>query len=205
VTSGVSAPVDLAPAYFPGDSRQAPPAQSDGPVEGARSERATDAPDVASCGRRRQCLLKGCEQAFCPHHPLDRYCSDDCAARARRWSRARANQKYRASESGRQRRQAQCRRHRERCRQASIVTDEPTQLGREGYQEPDPAKNLSCSRPGCYERFAPSSRSPLRKFCCLHCRQALRRVVVRESRWRQRLGMPPLSRWRRTESRSGFD
>jgi hypothetical protein len=205
VTSGVSAPLDLVPAYIPGEPRQAPTSQSDVPVDAAQSESAANEPAVVSCNRRRWCLLKGCEQAFCPQHPLERYCSDDCLAEARRWSRARANQKYRASESGRQRRQAQCRRRRERCRQACVAPEEPSPAASEGYQETDSEKNLSCSRPGCYERFAASARSPLRKFCCPCCRQALRRVLVRESRWRRRLGMPPLGRWRQAASHSGFD
>lgn len=199
--------MDLVPAYFPGDPRQAPTSQSDVSGDVARPEcAAAEALCVASChNRRRRCLLKGCERAFCPRHPLDRYCSDDCVVQARRWSRARANHKYRASEHGRQRRQEQCRRRRDRWRQAPVAPEEPSPPGSEGYQETDSEKNLSCSRPGCYERFAPSARSPLRKFCCPCCRQALRRVLVRESRWRQRLGMPPLGRWRRTASHSGFD
>lgn len=198
--------MDLVPAYIPGGSRQVPTSHFDVPVDAAQPENAAaELPCIASRGRRRQCLLKGCEQAFCPQHPLDRYCSDHCAALARRWSRARANHKYRASEPGRQRRQAQCRRHRERCRQARVALAEPSPQPSEGYQETDSAKNLSCSRPGCYERFAPSARSPLRKFCSPCCRQALRRVLVRESRWRQRLGMPPVGRWRQVASHSGFD
>jgi hypothetical protein len=197
--------VDHVPAYIPGVQRQAPPSQSDVPVDAAQSASAAYERAVVSCQRRRACLLKGCEQAFCPQHPLDRYCSDDCVAEARRWSRARANQKYRASEPGRQRRQAQCRRRRERCRQARVVPEKPSPAASEGYQEPDSEKNLSCSRPGCYERFAASARSPLRKFCSPCCRQALRRVLVRESRWRQRLGMRPLVCGRQAASHSGFD
>jgi len=32
-----------------------------------------------------------------------------------------------------------------------------------------------------------SARSPLKKFCCASCAQALRVVLEREARWRRRL------------------
>lgn len=58
--------------------------------------------------------------------------------------------------------------------------------GREGYQEAEPQKKIPCSRPGCYECFAQTPRSPLKKFCSHVCRRALRRVREREARWRRR-------------------
>jgi hypothetical protein len=56
----------------------------------------------------------------------------------------------------------------------------------EGHQEADDSEKLPCSRPGCYELFSPSRRSPLKKFCCALCREALRRVLQRETRWQRR-------------------
>jgi hypothetical protein len=44
-------------------------------------------------------------------------------------------------------------------------------------------EKILCDRPGCYVRFAPSSRSPGRRFCCSLCRKALRRAREREKRW----------------------
>lgn len=44
-----------------------------------------------------------------------------------------------------------------------------------------------CVRPGCYEMFAVSARSPARRFCSCSCRKALRRVLDREAHWRRRL------------------
>jgi hypothetical protein len=44
-----------------------------------------------------------------------------------------------------------------------------------------------CERPGCYVRVLASARSPLKKFCCASCAQALRVVLEREARWRRRL------------------
>ena len=43
-----------------------------------------------------------------------------------------------------------------------------------------------CQRPGCYDGFAPSPRSPHQRFCSCSCRQALRRVRQREATRRQR-------------------
>lgn len=44
----------------------------------------------------------------------------------------------------------------------------------------------SCDRPGCYQMFALSKRSPLQRFCSHDCRRALERVLERERRWRER-------------------
>src|SRR5262249_28389052 len=64
--------------------------------------------------RARRCLLKGCEQSFRPRQPSQRYCSAECRTAARRWSRWKAQQRYRTTEAGRAKRNAQSRRHRER-------------------------------------------------------------------------------------------
>ena len=68
----------------------------------------------AAWRRCRRCLLKGCEAAFRPHHPLSRYCSAACRQAARAWSRWWAAFHYRASEHGKARRAEQARRRRER-------------------------------------------------------------------------------------------
>jgi hypothetical protein len=44
----------------------------------------------------------------------------------------------------------------------------------------------SCDRPGCYETFARTRRSPLQRFCSRQCRRALERVLERERRWAER-------------------
>ncbi len=53
----------------------------------------------------------------------------------------------------------------------------------EGHQEQADSEKSPCSRPGCYESFPPERRSPLKRFCCALCREALRRVRRREARW----------------------
>lgn len=66
--------------------------------------------------RTRCCLLKGCERRFCPQRARQRYCSDECRRAARRWSRWKAQQSYRATAVGKERRNGQSRRYRERVR-----------------------------------------------------------------------------------------
>lgn len=64
--------------------------------------------------RPRRCLLKGCEQRFQPRQARQRYCSESCRAGARKWLRWKAQQKYRRSVGGKQRRNEQNLRYRER-------------------------------------------------------------------------------------------
>ena len=63
--------------------------------------------------RTRCCLLKGCERRFCPLRARQHYCSDECRQAARRWSRWKAQQNYRATAVGKERRNGQRRRYRE--------------------------------------------------------------------------------------------
>ena len=66
--------------------------------------------------RPRRCLLKGCEQRFRPWQPQQRYCSQRCREAARKWSRWKSQHRYRATEEGKQKRNGQSRRYRERRR-----------------------------------------------------------------------------------------
>lgn len=68
----------------------------------------------ARCPRRRRCLLKGCERRFHPQQARQRYCSEVCRGEARKWSRWKAQQKYRTTVGGKQKRNGQSRRYRER-------------------------------------------------------------------------------------------
>lgn len=86
-------------------------------------ERPTDAPEnqeatrcVHPAPRTRVCLLKGCEQPFHPQQASERYCSARCREQARVWSEWKAQQKYRSTSLGKEKRQAQNRRYRERVR-----------------------------------------------------------------------------------------
>jgi len=148
---------------------------------------------------RRICLLKGCEQSFRPSHPLSRYCGSGCREAARRWSRRTANRRYRASEQGKSCRREQSSRYRERARERARAESEPDASG-EGYHHPSGGGNSFCQRPGCYERFDLTARSPLQKFCSSACAKALRRVLIREQRWKRRLQCERTSGWRADDS-----
>lgn len=73
--------------------------------------------------RLRGCLLKGCEQRFHPRQARQRYCSERCREEARQWSRWKAQQRYRETAAGQQKRNGQSRRYRERVK--SRKTAEP--------------------------------------------------------------------------------
>lgn len=73
--------------------------------------------------RSRVCLLKGCERRFRPVHPVARYCSPECRAQAQRWREWKAQHRYRQSEGGKQKRQAQSRRYRIRHKMAEKPTN----------------------------------------------------------------------------------
>jgi hypothetical protein len=64
--------------------------------------------------RARRCLLKGCEHRFRPRRARQRYCSAECRRAARKWSRWKAQQGYRATAAGKEKRNRQSRRYRER-------------------------------------------------------------------------------------------
>jgi hypothetical protein len=136
----------------------------------------------------RRCLLKGCEHWFSPRHPQTRYCSVTCQQEARRWRRWRAGQRYRVSDGGQQQRREQSRRYRERLRQRQTSAAAQTQEreGQRAAQNPQESQGQPCDRPGCYQLFVPSPRSPRQHFCSCSCRLALRRVRQREIRQRQR-------------------
>lgn len=74
--------------------------------------------------RARLCLLKGCERPFRPRRARERYCSPECRQAAREWSRWKAQQRYRATAAGKEQRNGQSRRYRERVRNRKPTTPE---------------------------------------------------------------------------------
>jgi hypothetical protein len=167
--------------------------------------------------RRRRCLLKGCGQWFQPTHPQCRYCSAACRKAARTWRRWHAQHKYRCTVNGRQHRQQQTRRYRQRCRDrfASLRaaasnaarTAESSATACEGKRPAEKTQKVPlcpCDRPGCYVLFVASAAHQWRRFCCVLCRKALRCVLQREARWRQRRrrGLQPVGRRRRPRPRA---
>jgi hypothetical protein len=74
--------------------------------------------------RMRRCLLKGCEQRFHPRCAAQRYCSSECGQAARRWSHWKAQQSYRATAAGKEKRNGQSRRYRERVKSRQQIAPE---------------------------------------------------------------------------------
>jgi hypothetical protein len=152
--------------------------------------------------RLRRCLLKGCNRLFRPARPQCRYCCTACQQAASRWRCWRAQQKYRQSDHGRQHRQEQARRYRQRHPaparpppQPPPRSEEPeaaadtASAGSEGKRLGEKSEEVPlrpCDRPGCYVLFATGSVQHPRRFCCVLCRRALRCVLDREARRRQR-------------------
>jgi len=144
----------------------------------------------------RECLLKGCGRLFHADSWSQRYCGEECRAAAIAWARWRASRTYRKSEAGRARRAQQSKRRRARARTVtpppaetsavSVTAEESDNSSSEGHHPSDKMPGCCCARPGCYALFHPDRRSPLRRFCTARCREALRRVRVRERRWQQR-------------------
>jgi hypothetical protein len=138
--------------------------------------------------RPRCCLLKGCERLFWPRHWRSHFCSKACQQAARRWQRWQANQKYRATEKGRERRREQGQRYRQRQRDRKAASAD-AETPREGERIQPGSKNSSarpCARPGCYELFAIPHEHSNKRFCSVACRMALRRVLDREGRYQAR-------------------
>src|ERR1022692_4094628 len=74
--------------------------------------------------RSRRCLLKGCERRFRPRHVRQRYCSEHWRKAARVWSRWKGQKRYRTTAVGKQKRNGQSRRYRERVRSRKSPADE---------------------------------------------------------------------------------
>jgi hypothetical protein len=142
----------------------------------------------------RRCLLKGCERWFRPPYPQSRYCCRECREAARRWRRAQASRRYRASAAGRERRRAQQQRYRQRRRERAAASADVA-AAREGQRPACPGEDFAeslCARPGCYVVVWVNPTRSRRRFCSLACCLALRRVLDREARYRRRR-----RRWRR--------
>lgn len=92
--------------------------QPDRPECAGRQKRSSRRP------RTRECLLKGCERRFRPRRARQRYCSRECRQAARKWSRWKAQQRYRATAAGQEKRNGQSRRYRERVRSRKQATPE---------------------------------------------------------------------------------
>src|SRR5207253_9269393 len=139
-------------------------------------ERPTDAPQnqeasrcvlLARQPRTRMCLLKGCEQPFHPQQASERYCSAGCREQAREWSEWKAQQKYRATSLGKEKRHAQSRRYRERVGNRKEPTGEAARVISPKFFLILPATgpvamNRSCVPPDLHGRDSVRRRAGLR-------------------------------------------
>lgn len=152
--------------------------------------------------RRRKCLLRGCERSFRPVDQREHFCSKACVSAWRVWRRWRAQQKYRRQSKSRSKRRAQSKRYRQRVRsRVEPAEQNDDREACEGHPPGGEASGEPCARPGCYERFLLTRRSPEQKFCSSSCRRALWRVWERERRWHERGERPRcegLSWWEAT-------
>jgi hypothetical protein len=81
---------------------------------GRRKDQAGRRKRLARRPRMRRCLLKGCARRFHPRQARQHYCSARCREEAWKWSRWKAQQRYRETAVGQQKRNGQSRRYRER-------------------------------------------------------------------------------------------
>ncbi len=105
----------------------------------------------------------------------------------------KSSRRYRASDNGRQRRREENRRYRERRRAREVAA--AVLEAREGKRLRDFGENFAermCDRPGCYVLFRVKHEHSNRRFCSVMCRKALRRVLDRDARYRERR-----RRWRK--------
>jgi hypothetical protein len=68
-----------------------------------------------------------------------------------------------------------------------MASGDPDNSGGEGDTKGRSQKKSCCHRPGCYVRFTPKPQTPHQKYCSPECYKAMRRVLIRERRWRERL------------------
>jgi hypothetical protein len=114
--------------------------------------------------RTRCCLLKGCKRRFRPRRAGQRYCSDECRRKARRWSRWKAQQSYRATAAGKERRNGQSRRYRQRVRNRPPATPgeavpEAARVITPNFFRPAVATGLAATRDSIGRGARPTSAS----------------------------------------------
>jgi hypothetical protein len=103
----------------------------------------------------------------------------------------KASRCYRASVGGREQRRQQNRQYRQRRREKAVTPVAPIEAlaEREGQRPASSSEVFAermCDRPGCYVVFGVRHEHSSRRFCSVACCLALRRVLDRETRYRQR-------------------
>lgn len=136
----------------------------------------------------RLCFRKNCGNCFRPNCWNQRYCQQPhCLREVRRWFAAKRQRRRRASAIHRQQHaQAERQRRIQRKQQVdSQVTTVAANQPRRAWSRSKIFHEDFCDRPGCYEARRTSPRAPA-KYCGDDCRQAVRRVLDRERKWKRR-------------------
>ena len=150
--------------------------------------------DKPNCRRRasprrprpRLCLRKGCGRQYQPRRWNQRYCQDaECLRLVRRWLAARRQAKRRQNDAAKTQDAEKQRARRRRVPSPPQAPTIPELAAARGHAAKILLPPPLCDRPGCYEPPLKSGRHQA-CYCCPTCRQALRRVLDRERKWRLR-------------------
>jgi hypothetical protein len=136
--------------------------------------------------RARICLRKGCGRKYEPRRPNQRYCQDpECQRLVKRWQAAKRQAKRRQNDAAKAEHTEAERARRQRATSSSQAPKPSAIAAARGHAARIFSPTSLCDRPGCHEPPPKSGRNQTR-YCCSACRQAVRRVVDRERKWRQR-------------------
>ena len=136
--------------------------------------------------RQRKCLRKGCRRKYKPRRWNQRYCQDaECLRLVRRWLAARRQAKRRQDDAAKTEHAEKQRARRRRVTASPQAPKIPELAAARGHAANILLATPLCDRPGCHEPPLKSGRNQAH-YCCPTCRQALRRVLDRERKWRWR-------------------
>jgi len=146
----------------------------------------------------RTCHRRHCGRVFLPRQWNQRYCREpDCLRRLRRWQAAKRQRQRRSHEGNRRQHADAERQRRSRQREERRVREAQNSPGAPVPPAPidDPASRAwsrskkiphdFCGRPGCFEPLRPSCRAAAH-YCGDECGQAVRRVLDRERKFKDR-------------------
>jgi hypothetical protein len=140
----------------------------------------------ARARRPRLCLRQGCGRRYQPRRWNQRYCQDpECRRLLRRWQAAQRQARRRLDAAVKAQHAEAQRARRQRARSSPQPAQTAVDAAARGHAAKIILPSPCCARPGCHEPPLKSVRNRAR-FCCPGCRQALRRVLDRERKWRWR-------------------
>ena len=136
--------------------------------------------------RARICLRKGCGHKYQTRRWNQRYCQDpECRRLVRRWQAARRQARRRQDDAAKVQHAAAQRARRQRAPSLPQAPKDPEVAAARGHAAKILLPTPLCDRPGCHEPPLKSMHKPA-CFCSPACRQAVRRVLDRERKWRFR-------------------